>query len=123
MAASGFRGGPGGRDSNVIEGADRGQFIEDILNQFKVSRMPIDDELERWIQTEMFISERRWVAGLRSGRLDLRTTQTILEEALAEAGNVADSVGQAVLDLNVAHPAFERIIGAHGCPYPFKGLC
>jgi hypothetical protein len=120
MEASGFGGGQEGGGTELLNPADRGDFVADIVSNFERNRMAVASDVVAYIRGTVLVGDKEWEDGVRDGRIDLSQTHKILVEALEESGALADRVGRPMLDITLAEPTFVEVVHDRwNCPYPF----
>jgi hypothetical protein len=121
-------------------GEGRAAFVDAVLNDF-VARtgMSVADNIREFILDDVLVPDDQWEAAVGSERLGLDDAYEILTQALSESANrVAPreepspvpaqpdeapegetSGGPALADRAQAARAFEDVIHARNCPFPF----
>jgi hypothetical protein len=123
MELAGSGGGDRFGSAGTIDPSSRGDFVDYVVGSFASNRMPVESDVVAYIREEVFVDDKEWEQGVRSGRIDVEKTHAILTEALEATAELADRVGRPTVDMDLAPRTFIEVVeGRWKCPYPFL-LC
>jgi hypothetical protein len=126
VAAAGSRGGSGsGTGGRVVPSpAGRGEFIAYLIENFSSSRMRVESGVLGFILEQVVVSEREWIDGYRSGRLDVDWFVRKLGGALELGAQRAERAGAYEIDVALAEGVYRELQqNGEECRFPFRIIC
>jgi hypothetical protein len=120
--------GSGSRDGSGTGGprlapspAERGEFIEYLVDDFSRRRMRVDRPVTGFILNQVVVPEREWTDAFRAGRIDVDWFTAKLERALELGAERAELAGTFVIDVQLAEGVYQELRQRdEECSFPFR---
>ena len=94
------------------------EFVRTVVSSYERSGLGVDEGVITYMVKKVVVGERRWFAGMESGRIDLGLLHSALTDALETAAKDAEDEGSLILYLVNAEKTFRQVIESRWhCPY------